>query len=443
MTDALKTNAYYRKEMTGLLKDEFPVFEAAADRDQLKAIRVNTGKTSVGKLREAGIAIGETTPLNDDTYYLESEEKLGNHPFHLAGLYYLQEPSSSIVCDVLDVQENDVVLDLCAAPGGKSTQILNRLNRTGLLWTNEINRQRSQVLLSNLERWGYDNYILTSNSPDEMVSSLRESFDRILVDAPCSGASMFKKFPETINEYNEASVKACQRRQLEILDCAHEMLKDGGVLVYSTCTFNLIENELCMAEFINRHPDMTAVDCGIPWQRRGYDAAGQSGRLYRRVFPQDGGEGHFVAKLVKGGTNSKRELRRLPFSNNPVVSAFLKENGIKSGCTIIGNSVLLSDKPLINTDLRVIRQGIMLGTIEKNRIEPHHHFFVSIPAKDNFSSAYECTKAEITKFLQGESLAVTAPKGYIMINYQGYCVGFGKSDGRQIKNHLPKGLRVR
>ncbi len=443
MTDALKTNAYYRKEMAGLLKDEFPVFEAAADRDQLKAIRVNTGKTDVEVLREAGFLIGETTPFNADTYYLESEEKLGNHPFHLAGLYYLQEPSSSIVCDVLDIQENDVVLDLCAAPGGKSTQILNSLHGTGLLWTNEINRQRSQVLLSNLERWGYDNYILTSNSPDEMVPSLRKSFDRILVDAPCSGASMFKKFPETINEYNEASVKACQRRQLEILDCAYEMLKDGGVLVYSTCTFNLIENELCIAELINRHPDMTVVDCDIPWERRGYDIDGLSGQFYRRVFPQDGGEGHFVAKLVKEGINPKRELRRLPYSGNPAVSAFLKENGIKSDYTIIGNSVLLSDKPLISTDLRVIRQGIMLGTIEKNRIEPHHHFFVSIVAKDNFSNMYECNKDEITKFLQGESLAVKAPKGYIMINYKGHGIGFGKSDGRQIKNHLPKGLRVR
>ena len=439
----MSMNEYFNQEMRSLLGDEYEAFEKARNSAQTRAIRINNAKSSYTDLNAAGFSLGEKTPFNSDTYYLECEEKLGNHPFHIGGCYYLQEPSSSIVSDVLDVKSGDMVLDLCAAPGGKSTQILSKLDGKGLLWANEINRQRCVTLLSNIERWGYDNYVISNNSPDELARSLKNSFDKVLVDAPCSGSSMFKKFPETEQEYNEASVKACQKRQLEIMDKAYEMLKEGGVLVYSTCTFNLKENEECLALFMDSHPDMHAIDCGVDWDRRGFDVAGHKGSYYRRVFPMDGGEGHFVAKMVKEGNESLKPLKQLDFSHNKVLDDFLKEYGIDSAYTIVGDNVYLCHQKLINSSLRIMRQGILLGTISKDRLELHHHFAVALLSLNNFNNIYEASDEEIEKYLKGESLNAKTAKGYVIIKYRGINIGLGKSDGRQIKNHLPKGLRVR
>ncbi len=258
----MTTNDYFDQEMKELLGSEYPAFLACSDKPMYKSLRLNPLKTSFDEIKEENIPLGDPVAFDKDTYYLNSDDKLGNHPFHLGGLYYLQEPSTTMVVNALDIQENDKVLDLCGAPGGKSTHILSKLKGTGLLWSNEIDRNRCQSLLQNLERWGSDNFILTNLAADKLCDKVMGYFDKVLVDAPCSGSSMFKKYPTSLLEYNLASELACQKRQLEILDEAYKALKENGILVYSTCTYNLYENEQVIEQFLNKHPDMNLVDTG-------------------------------------------------------------------------------------------------------------------------------------------------------------------------------------
>ena len=320
-------NEYFLNEMKELLKDEYEAFLTTQDNEMYRGIRINPARTDIDELREYFV-IGEKTPFDDNTYYLENDMKLGNHPFHLGGLYYLQEPSATAAVNALGVRENDRVLDLCAAPGGKSTQILSALNSTGLLVSNEINRQRAETLLSNLERWGYDNYLLTSMDSSQLCSQFRGYFDRILVDAPCSGASMFKKYPESVYDYNERNVLSCSIRQLEILDSAYEALKEGGTLVYSTCTYNQTENENVIYEFLRKHDDCCLEDTGLKCGRKGIEFKDLDVSKLTRIFPMDGGEGHFICRIVKHGSAEACRIRPYTNSKDRIVDDFIIEKGL-------------------------------------------------------------------------------------------------------------------
>ncbi|MBQ7223889.1 MAG: RNA methyltransferase [Erysipelotrichaceae bacterium] len=434
---------YFRREMQQLLGDEYPAFEQASQLPLFRALRLNTARTDEEELRSCGFALESRTPFDEDTFYLKSEDKLGNHPFHFAGLYYLQEPSPTMVVNALDVKPGQLVADLCAAPGGKSTQILNRLQGEGLLWSNEYEASRARILLSNIERWGDGNYIITNSDTAFLADRLEGLFDRILVDAPCSGASMFRKFPQSVKDYTPGNVEACSRRQLMILDNAWRMLKKDGLLVYSTCTYNLQENEDTVAAFLNRHPDMELIDTGLSCGRRGFSVPGVDGQLVTRVFPMDGGEGHFVARMIRRSETSASRLTYLPYSANRTVDEFMKDNLTeKLPYTVIRDEVFVSEKPLIRYDGRIIRQGVLLGTLEKGRLVPHHHFFVS-----NFGRYFRqvCNIEDeelISRYLHGESLRIPGHKGFTAIAYKNHLLGFGKGDGVQIKNHFPKGLRL-
>ena len=261
-------NEYFLNEMKKLLKDEYDAFLKTQDNDMYRGIRLNPARTDIYELRQY-FDIGEKTPFDDNTYYLDSDEKLGTHPFHLGGLYYLQEPSATAAVNALGIEKDDKVLDLCAAPGGKSTQILSALDGTGFLVSNEINASRAEILAGNLERWGYDNYVVSSMETGQLCNQFRGYFDRIIVDAPCSGASMFKKYPESVYEYNERNVLACSYRQLEILENAYRALKEGGTLVYSTCTHNQTENENVVLQFLRKHQDCELEDTGLKCGRKG------------------------------------------------------------------------------------------------------------------------------------------------------------------------------
>ena len=422
--------------MKEMLKDDYDKFVASFASPMYKSLRVNNLKGTEEIIRNE-IEIGERTPFDENTYYINDDAKLGKHPYHLGGLYYLQEPSATMAVNALDVQLGDKVLDMCAAPGGKSTQILSRLNNTGFLLSNEYEHKRAMTLLSNIERWGKDNYMLTNNSADKVAWAFEGYFDRVLVDAPCSGSSMFKKYPATINDYTEANVLACNKRQLQILDEAYKTLKQDGVLVYSTCTYNKIEDEEVVEQFLQKYPDMELVDTGLSCGVKGYDPNG----LTRRVFPFNGGEGHFAAKFVKHGYQESRKVKYLKFSNDKTVEQSIAENCTERfNYTILNNKVYVSKDNLIDTSLNIIRSGVLMGEIVKGRIEPAHHFFV---AYNQFKKICNITDPEMmNKFLTGLSLPIDGYKGYVQIRYNDIPVGFGKGDGSQIKNHFPKGLRI-
>lgn len=434
-------NEYFLNEIRTLFPDEYDDIISSFSREMYRSIRINRLKCRKEELELEGFDLKESTPFDPDSCYITTEEKLGNHPFHNAGCYYLQEPSAAMAVNVLRVEKGDLVADLCRAPGGKSTQILNRLDGTGLLWSNEINWKRCQILLSNLERWGYQNYVLTSLNTREIASMAAGLFDKVLVDAPCSGASMFKKYPDTVNDYNEAAVKACQKRQLEILENAYQLLKSDGVLVYSTCTFNLVENEETVYLFLQRHPDMQLEDAALGYGHKGLEYKDLNSQLLARVLPTDGGEGHFAARMRKTGSSLIRHPAVTENSHNGLVDAFLKEYGISTQYFIKDNEVYACPMPL-SIRKGVIREGILLGTLEKNRFEPHHHLFMCPQFAEEFRQKYEINDRDrLIRYMKGESVDVSGYKGYVAISYKGKTLGFAKGDGRQLKNRLPKGLR--
>ena len=245
--------------MKSLLGDEFDEFLKFYNSDDfIKGLRVNTLKCSPEKLCSLLDFELKKTPFCDEGFYIPSDVKsIGNNPLHHAGAFYVQEPSATSAVTMLDVHEGDYVLDLCAAPGGKSTQIGAKLNGTGLLWSNEIVRSRANILLSNIERMGISNAVVSNCRPDELCKRLENRFDRILVDAPCSGEGMFRKEPQAVQMWSPENIALCAARQAEILRAAARMLAPGGTIVYSTCTFAPEEDEGTLSRFLERHPEFS------------------------------------------------------------------------------------------------------------------------------------------------------------------------------------------
>lgn len=436
-------NRYFEEQMKQLLQDEYEQFVRTRSLPIYKALRINTAKADYELIRDENLGIGKKSPFDENTYYIDSEEKLGKHPYHNGGLYYLQDPSATMAVNALQLKEDDMVLDLCAAPGGKSTQILNRLSDKGFLVTNEINYQRSVTLLSNLERWGYSNYLLTNDKPENIARCFEGCFDKVLVDAPCSGTAMFKKYPETENQYSEQLVLMNQQRQLEILQQAYRCLKKDGVMVYSTCTFNMVEDEEVIYSFLHSHEDMILEDTGLKCGRRGFPYKDLSSEKLSRAFPMDEGEGHFVARMRKTAHQDETRIRTLPYSKDKTVDEFIRQNINEDiSYTVIKDKVYYGTCPVMDVRVKTIRQGILMGEIIKNRFEPAHQLFLS---KDltfrNVCNTDDISTAE--KFMKGESLMIKGYKGYVQICYKNKAIGFGKGDGNQIKNHYPKGLRLK
>jgi 16S rRNA C967 or C1407 C5-methylase (RsmB/RsmF family)/NOL1/NOP2/fmu family ribosome biogenesis protein len=436
-------NELFLSDMKRLLQDEYPAFLATLDDPIKKAIRLNTLKTDAKILDQLTDQPLKAAPFASETYYLPDKTTLGNHPYHQAGLFYLQEPSATAAVTALDVRPNDKVIDLCAAPGGKSTQILSALKGQGLLWSNEIDSKRCQTLLSNLERWGADNYVLSNETPLALADNLASCFNKVLVDAPCSGGAMYKKYAVIDRQYSEAGIASCARRQKEILDQAYRLLAVGGVMVYSTCTYDIEENEENIAAFLNRYPDMELVSTGLNCGRCGLPVKGADGKLMRRITPMDGGEGHFIAKMVKTKTDEViRNFKTQPSVKDKIVDQFLMENKITVPYLIYRMEVWATTTSFVKyPQLHIVRQGVLVGRLDKGRLKPEHHFYLSllgcqVPSYCNLSDPLL-----VSRFLKGEVLPVTGYKGYTAIAYNGVTLGFGKGDGTQIKNHYPKGLR--
>lgn len=431
--------------MKSLLGDEFDEFLKFYNSDDfIKGLRVNTLKCSPEKLCSLLDFELKKTPFCDEGFYIPSDVKsIGNNPLHHAGAFYVQEPSATSAVTMLDVHEGDYVLDLCAAPGGKSTQIGAKLNGTGLLWSNEIVRNRANILLSNIERMGISNAVVSNCRPDELCKRLENRFDRILVDAPCSGEGMFRK-NDAEREWSIEHVKSCAARQLLILNSAKDALKNGGYMVYSTCTFSKEENEGVISRFLAENPDFELVDSGVTFGRPTLDYA-------RRIFPMDGGEGHFAAKFHKKGEPYSNY--NIPKKNNKIDSKIFDfYDSIFIDRPFGENIEVIKDKIIVlpqsyNFDvkgLQILRAGVILGEIVKNRIEPHHSAFTAAK-KENCKSAvdFDVNSKEISAYLHGEEIAVSQDvKGYTAVCVNGITTGFGKASNSRLKNKYPKGLRI-
>ena len=278
------------KEMLG---EEYAAFYASYDLPKYQALRINPLKTERDTFFAAGTVFLNRVPWTTNGYYYSGNDQPGRHPYHEAGVYYIQEPSAMAPAEYLMAEPGERILDLCAAPGGKSTQIACSMQGEGLIVCNEIHPARAKILSENIERMGVCNALVTNETPQKLSDNFREYFDRILVDAPCSGEGMFRK-NDAEREWSIEHVRSCAARQLLILNSAKDALKNGGYMVYSTCTFSKEENEGVISRFLTENPDFELVDSGVTFGRPTLDYA-------RRIFPMDGGEGHFAAKLHKKG----------------------------------------------------------------------------------------------------------------------------------------------
>ena len=471
----------FEKKMKAFLGNEWDDFLYSYDNNRFQALRFNTLKVQSPEermriLKTLKISSDKKVSWANEAYYFDENVRPGKHPYHEMGLYYIQEPSAMSAAALLAPKPGMRVLDLCAAPGGKSTQLATYLGDSGLLVSNEINTQRSRILSQNIERMGIKNAIVTNEDSFVLASHFPGFFNAIQVDAPCSGEGMFRKLPEAIEQWSMENVAICAARQKEILDNAAVMLKPGGTIVYSTCTFSKEENEDVIEYFLERHPDFTLEEMERFWPHK------------------VDGEGHFVAKLVRRGSvnelgadydvcedscnkvedtglkvdrktkknknskNRKNETKpALTKENMKLLSEFLDETISEDVAAWIKNSRLvmfgeqlyrLPDMEVDIKGLKVQRAGLHIGEFKKQRFEPSHSLALALKLNDAKNLVkLTCDNPQTIGFFNGQSVVLSdeqtaeCKKGWALVCVDGYTAGWGKVNGTQVKNHYPKGLR--
>ena len=440
----------FTQRMINMLEGEYDAFISALENEPIRAgIRINTLKENA---QNAVLAeFGELEPVQwcKTGYFADKSELSGNHPYHAAGLLYFQEPSAMSVVEGLPVDEGDFVLDLCAAPGGKSTQAAAKLNGTGLLVSNEIVRKRAEILSGNIERMGIKNAVVTNESPEKLAKKYPSFFDKIIIDAPCSGEGMFRKEPQAVTEWSVEHTNSCAARQKNIIDSAVKMLRGGGYIIYSTCTFAPVENEQVVSYILDNYnfelceiPELAMLSNGVPEWSDGNAELTKT----KRIFPhREKGEGHFIALLKNlDDTPSIRPLIKpqkvdLKFYREFEKSALNFE--LQGNFTLFGDNLYLVPDGIDIDGIKVIRAGLHLGVMKKNRFEPSHAMAMAFPKK-YFKNIAEYGIDDANKYLCGEVLSCSE-KGWCAVAYNGFVLGWGKADGSVIKNHYPKGLRIR
>lgn len=466
------------EKMQGLLGEEADDFFKSYEKTRSYGLRINPLKC--GDELPVYAENLKKIPWAKEGYYYEEDMRPGKHPFHDAGVYYIQEPSAMAVAEALNPKAGEKILDLCAAPGGKSTHLAGKMNQKGLLVCNEIHPARAKILSQNIERMGIANAVVTNMEPTGLVETFCEFFDGIVVDAPCSGEGMFRKDENARNEWSPDQVTLCANRQDGILDCAAKMLAPGGRIAYSTCTFSPEENEQAVVRFLERHPEFHAEkpECAKFFSEGHADWAGENAEAEKtvRIWPHRvDGEGHFLAVLRKDGV--REEV--------PAVSEKKKKNDRKSGkkkadpgleefyafgkellndtgmlterrrfLTFGENLYLVPEETPELAGLKVLRPGLHVGVLKKGRMEPSHALALYLKKEEvtRFLEIGTGTLAE--RYLKGETIPIGngevsaeagkphgTAKGWMLVTCGGYSIGFGKADKGVLKNHYPKGLR--
>lgn len=437
--------------MRSLLGEQADDFFASYEKESVRSLRMNTLKASDPKEFFPDV---DFSPVRwcKDAYYYPSSFAAGKTAAHLAGAYYIQEASATFPVSALEIKEGDRVLDLCASPGGKSTQIAALLNGTGLLVSNEIVPSRASVLSQNIERCGVRNAVVLSEDPRNLEKRFEGYFDKILVDAPCSGEGMFRKNPDAAQEWNERSPEICSSRQFEILSSAFRMLKPHGVLVYSTCTFNKQENEETVARVTGAYDNIKLLPIGtdIPQPSLyGINASREISEGTVRIMPYlADGEGHFCARFTK---TDGEECRVKPLKKtvnrafDTALTKFCRQylNVQFSADLYFGSYGYLAPEGCPDlSGLKVLRAGVQLGQLIKDRFEPSHSLAVALNADQAKNSLrFKEGDKELTLYLMGETLPCDFD-GWALVAVGSLPLGWGKASCGILKNHLPKGLRI-
>jgi NOL1/NOP2/sun family putative RNA methylase len=454
----MKLPVEFLNKMNALLGDEeYKEFIKSYNKLRYFGLRVNTLKISVEEFLKISPFRLESVPWTRDGFYYPEGESPGKHPYYHAGLYYIQEPSAMLPGEVIDARPGERILDLCAAPGGKTVQIAAGMKGEGILVANDINSDRVKALVKNIELCGVKNAVVTNDSPEKLARNFEGYFDKILVDAPCSGEGMFRKDDDAARSWENFKCDTCAGMQRDILATVDNMLKPGGCIVYSTCTFSPEEDEKMIVEFMERHkgyelietPKTGGIESGRPTWANGDPALEKTARLWPHRLR---GEGHFVAKLrknIEGGQGkvtayAQRKTERV-FELEAFYS-FVKGNlntNIEGHFEVKGNNLYnLPEPPPDLNGIKVAKFGWYLGEFTRERFEPSHSLATALKKDDIINALdFSSQSSDVLRYLKGETLILEGKKGYTAVCVDGHTLGWGKQTGDMLKNLYPKGWR--
>ena len=456
----LKLSEEYLNRMRDLLgEEEFSAYLKSFDEERLYGLRVNTAKVTPEAFPDLVSCDLKPVPWIPNGFYYEGTERPAKDPYYYAGLYYLQEPSAMTPAMLLPVEPGDRVLDLCGAPGGKSTELGVRLAGKGVLISNDISNSRAKALLKNLELWGISNICVTSETPDKLADVFGPWFDKILIDAPCSGEGMFRKDDDMVKSYEERGPEYYSEIQKEITDQAVRMLAPGGLLLYSTCTFSRCEDEEIICHILENHQEMELIR--LPLFEGASGGIGLDGCI--RLFPHKiKGEGHFISLLRKNGGGAERTAagsrersrtepqgKKAPALPTELTDFFALMNREFDGSRIMikNDSVYYLPENFVPAkELRYLRTGLLLGELKNKRFEPGQALAMTLHAED-FRQTISWKKEDdrVIRYLKGETISLTPEegpvKGWCLVCVDGYPLGFAKGTGMALKNKYYPGWR--
>ncbi len=444
----------YYERMQKLLGEEFDNYINTLKDSPVRGFRVNTDKITLEDFKKINIFSNDNIPYVENGFYFDYN-KIGNHPYHHAGMIYIQEPAAMAPAECVDIEPDWKIVDMCAAPGGKSTQLRNKLGLNGILVSNEIIPSRCKILTGNIERLGLRNCVTTCMDTRKLANTFPKKFDLVMCDAPCSGEGMFRKEEVAIDEWSSENVTMCSERQSEILENAAMLVKNGGYIIYATCTFSIEENEMTVDKFIANHPEFELVPVneriikhtvnGIKYE--GCECKNIS--FARRFYPHiSKGEGQFMAVLHNklGSSDESENAKKSECKIDRIVEEFLDDTLVEYDkshvLTYNGNPVYFTP------DFDVPKGaafccGITIGEIKKNYILPHHQFFMAMGINFKRKINLSANSEEIKKFLHGEEFETDCPNGWAVVTVDGCSVGGVKVVNSRAKNHYPKGLRTK
>ena len=459
----------FETRMRRLLGERYTAFtEHWAAPLTTRGVRVNTLKCTADTLQASGLAL-QPTPFCADGFVTDTVFRAGTDPLHHAGAYYMQEPSAMSAVTLLSPQAGERVLDLCAAPGGKSTQIAAALQGQGLLWANEYVPNRARVLAQNIERCGVRNAVVSCGDTARLTEALPAWFDAVLADVPCSGEGMFRKEEDALGCWSEDNIRLCAERSAEILHNASQCVRPGGRLVMSTCTFAPEENEWAIVRFLHTHPEFVLEEADVPFGESAFVADhiadfGDTALLdfartvplarCRRVFPWHGGEGHFLALLRRTGESERPAVRYKESADRTgavdaaralYADCFVTPPNGTFACTGDMVRLLPTEYPSVS-GVHVLTAGVAVAQVitgRTMRVEPAHAVFqAAMPSMCYRVVDLKRDDARVTAFLRGEELTVESADGWTAVAVEGVTMGFGKAVGGRLKNRYPKGLRL-
>ena len=441
----------FKVRMKELLGDEYDALEAALSEPNVRGIRVNETKIAREDFLNITSLRLEEISYADDGFIPDSADGIGKTPEHHAGMFYVQDPGAMATVKALDIQPGWRVLDACSAPGGKASQLATAVGDDGLILANEYVPKRAKIIVSNFERLGIRNAVITSLDTAKIGEMFSSYFDLVLCDAPCSGEGMFRKYDEALEEWSEDNVRICAERQREILNNLAPVVKEGGYLLYSTCTYSKEENEDTVREFLDTHPEFNlrpVKDSLISATAPGLDGMVEARRFYPHLTK---GEGQFIALMQKSEDSGRKstiqykENVKLPTKDElAAFSKFRKENidGTLDGRIIKwGESLALISHDLPIPPYSVFMPGVLLGEVKKGNFFPHHQLFSAYGERFLRRENLKNGDDRVTKYLRGEEIDSEIQSGWCAVCYEGVSLGGGKASNGRIKNHYPKGLR--